>query len=336
MENHREILADLLKDKNHIDREWFSKEDFVSIICPEHGMYYKTIGDILRGNDECPVCNFLNPSESINVLLDVNSNPTPSSASVFYRLRVEHKKTGLVFQKIGTAESIKEFDNFWDQWKWQDFIIEPIIKIECSEEDALAMQSRFQETNQDLKITVPNNLKFNLNKTYMWNEIWQAKSKTIPILREIMLLKQKGKCTICGKPVKAPTLDHMHIKRIKGTGYIRAVCCSQCNTFIARSENNAMRHGLSNKELPDVLRRMAQHLENQTNIIHPTEVPRRKKVGVREWNRVKKHYYDVFPRRKTLPTKPTYVTDKWLELKKEVDDYITLNSKSKKRKNKKK
>ncbi len=322
MEDYREVLKELLYDVNYIDRDRFSKDDFVTIICPEHGIYYKTVQDILEGDPDCPVCKYLSPSLMIDELLGVVDTPEQEAEALFYRIKVEHKKTGLVFQKIGIVKDPKAFNEFWNPWKWPDFIITAISKIECSEHEAQELQRVFQENNQKAKITIPNSLKFNINMTYAFNEIWQAKSKTIPVLREIMLLKQKGRCTICDRPVKAPTLDHMHIKRIKGTGYIRAVCCSQCNTFIARSENNAARHGIANAELPDVLRRMATHLETQTNIIHPTEVPKRKKVGLRAWNKVKKHYLSVYPRRKSIPKKPTYVTDSWLELVKEVDDYL--------------
>ena len=180
----------------------------------------------------------------------------------------------------------------------------------------------FQDKNSNRKITIPSHMKFNLNKTYEWDEIWQAKSKSIKDLRDIYLLKQKQKCTICRLPVENPTLDHMHIKKVKGTGFIRAVCCSQCNTFIARSENNATRHGISQDRLPNVLRNIADHLENQTRIIHPTEIPKREKVGVRAWNRVKKYYFKVYPNKRTLPKKPTYVTDSWLEMQRATEEYL--------------
>jgi len=322
---YTEILKDLLHDYNFVERDRYSKDDFVTIICPEHGIYYKSVGDILKDDPECPRCNFLSPDRGINLLssyqLEGNFDPKEERA-LYYRLLIQHKKTGLLFQKVGIAKSSEDFIDFWDPWKWKDFTIEPIDKIECSLSEAMSIVKDFQQNNSENKMIIPNDIKFNMNKTYYWNEIWQAKAKTIPILRDIKAKEQKGKCTICDKPIKAPTLDHMHIKRIHGTGYIRAVCCSQCNTFIARSENNASRHGISNEELPDVLRRMADHLENQTNIIHPTEVPKRKKVGVREWNRIKKYYFKVFPNRKILPQKPTYITDSWLELKQQVDIYL--------------
>lgn len=303
-------IEDILgSTSNAIPKEIHTKEDFLGFTCPEHGIYYKKIKDILMEDPECPYCNFCQKDKI-------------GEGALFYRIHVKHKSTGLIFQKIGIVENEEDFHKFWDKYKWKDFEITPIELIECTEDQAYDLIKDFQEKNKHLKITIPNELKFNLNKTYMWDEVWQAKSKTIPVLRDIILDKQQGNCSICGKPVKAPTLDHMHVKRIKGTGYIRAVCCSQCNTFIARAENNAARHGISNNELPDVLRRMADHLENQTNIIHPTEVPKRKKVGTREWNRVKKYYFKVFPNRKTLPKKPTYVTDSWLALKQQIDNYI--------------
>ena len=326
IDNYKTVLAELLGEHNYTERDRYSKDDFVSITCPEHGIYYKSIGDILKGDVDCPRCNFLHPGRMFNTLVEARKDLPVSDIddprALFYRILVEHKRTGLIFQKIGISESIEDFNNFWNPWKWKDFIIEHIDKIECTEAEANAILKKFQEDNIDLKMTVPNNLKFNLNKTYHWEQVWQSKSKTIPILREIMLQKNHGLCSICNKPVKAETLDHMHVKRIHGTGYIRDVCCSLCNTFIARSENNAMRHSISNQELPNVLRNMADHLEKQTKIIHPTEVPKRKKVGVREWNKVRKYYFKVFPRRKTLPDKPTYVTNKWLELKEQIDDFI--------------
>jgi len=324
-DNYKSVLADLLHGMNFVERDRYSKDDFVTIICPEHGMYYKTVKDVLTMDPECPKCNFLNPNRMFSVLLDAKGDMEVTKdlpRALFYRILVTHKRTGLVFQKIGISESPEDFIDFWNPWKWKDFLIEPIDKIECSEEEAKAILEKFQKENTSLKMTVPNELKFNLNKTYHWDEIWQAKSKTIPVLRECMIQKQQGECSVCGKPVKAPTLDHEHIKRVHGTGYIRAVCCSQCNTFIARSENNAARHGISLEELPQVLRNMADHLENKTRIIHPTEVPKRKKVGIRDWNRVKKFYFKVFPKRRTLPDKPTYITDSWLELKHEIDTYI--------------
>jgi hypothetical protein len=251
--------------------------------------------------------------------------------ALFYRILVTHKETGLLFEKIGLiwepGKEEDDFDNMWNQYKWSAFKIEPIDKIECNFLEANIIEALFQKRNAHKKITIPSYVGFNINKTYETHFIWAAKSKTIPVLRDIYLHKQKGLCAICNKPVKDETLDHMHQKKVKGTGFIRQVLCNTCNTFLARVENNAARHNLTNDELPDVLRRMAQHLESQKNVIHPTEVPKRKKVGKREWNRIVKYYFKAFPNRKTLPKKPVYVTEKFLELKQQIENYIQENEK---------
>ena len=64
----------------------------------------------------------------------------------------------------------------------------------------------------------------------------QLKSKEIKSLRKYILKKQKGQCWICGKIPKIACLDHHHKKKIKGTGQIRGVLCSNCNVFIAKVE----------------------------------------------------------------------------------------------------
>ncbi len=259
------------------------------------------------------------------------------SRGLFYRILVTHKATGYMFQKVGVIEQDSSFDELWNQYKWKDFRIEPIDKIECSLLEASTIEALFQKYNTHLKITVPNYLKFNTNKTYEPDFIWQAKSKTIKPIRDAYAIRQKNLCAVCNRPIEKPTLDHVHIKKVKGTGMIRNVLCSQCNTYIARLENNASRHSLNTKELPDILRRVADHLEQEKQIIHPNEIPRKEKVGARAWNKVKKHYFKLYPRRKALPKRPTYVTDAWLELVREVDEYvmnIELEKHLKKRKKK--
>jgi len=348
-----ESLDILTEDFDVIPKTINSDLDFISITCPEHGLYYKSVHDIKRQNIDCPRCQFLNPSRMMNYLQRAQSEIekledglTDWSAffkryrrdaeifdvpAMYYRLHITHKETGFEFQRIGVLSKFdeksskdlqKDFNDFWCPFKWKSFKIEAIDKIECTYLEANIMEGLYQREHADLKITLLNELGFNLNKTYLPDFITQARSKTVKVLRETLLMRQKGNCTVCGKPVKAPTLDHEHIKKIRGTGFIRGTICSNCNTYLARIENNAARHGLNLRELPQTLRRIALYLEDQKQIIHPTEVPKRKKVGAREWNRVKKYYFEVFSGRKNLPKRPTYVTDKWLILKRQVDEYI--------------
>ncbi len=340
------IIEENLQGLTWLPKTINSDNDFITIDCPEHGLYHRTVSDIKRGDTACPRCQFLLASRMIDTLLAAQSKIDEGidwlsfyiknkddqiymdSRALFYRILVTHKETGLLFQKIGVIEEGEiPFDEYWSKYKWPDFIIEPIDKIECSLLEANTIEAIFQKDNSHLKVTVPNYLKFNTNKTYEPDFIWQARSKTIKAIRDMYALRQKQKCVICDRPLEKPTLDHVHTKKVKGTGLVRNTICNMCNTYIARVENNASRHALSNKDLPDILRNMANHLEQEKKIIHPTEQPKRKKVGKREWNRVRKHYFDVYPNRRTLPKQPTYVTDNWLEILNEVNKFTESKKK---------
>ena len=328
-------LGALIENVDVIPKTINSDIDFLSINCPEHGLYYKSVKDIKKQDTSCPRCQFLKPSRMYQLLSTARCNLGPVQSEVkalYYRLHITHRETGFEFQKIGILVD-EEFADVWDPFKWSNFKIEIIDLIEGNLSEVQELESMFRKENTGNKITVGNELGFNLNKTYLPDFIVQLKSKTIKTMRETLLSKQKGLCTVCGKPVRDPTLDHEHIKKVRGTGLIRSTVCSRCNTYIARIENNAARHGIKLRELPDVLRRMASHLEDQKDMIHPSEVPKRKKVGARDWNRVRKYYFDVFPGRRLLPKRPTYITDSWLEIKQAVDDHVeNIKLKKKKRK----
>ena len=129
----------------------------------------------------------------------------------------------------------------------------------------------------------------------------QLKWKDLPVLRKKLLKKQKGLCALCNKIPKIPCLDHHHTKRIHGTGLVRKVLCSGCNIFLAKSENNCIRYGISQEDLPVILRRMANYLEApQTFYIHPSEKLKPKKLKVACLNELKKAYSKKYPKRKAL------------------------------------
>jgi len=88
-------------------------------------------------------------------------------------------------------------------------------------------------------------------------KIKQLTANDVPLIRAKILKEQNSICPICKKEVKDPCLDHHHKKRIKGSGLIRGVLCRNCNSFIAKSENGAMRCGIQNKDLPFILRNIA-------------------------------------------------------------------------------
>lgn len=104
----------------------------------------------------------------------------------------------------------------------------------------------------------------------------QLKHSDIPKLRKwILNKKQNGECAVCGCVPLRPCLDHDHKKKIKGTGKIRGVLCNNCNVLIAKSENNCVRYGVSQSDLPRIFRAMADYLDkNQYPYIHPSEKPK--------------------------------------------------------------
>jgi len=121
-------------------------------------------------------------------------------------------------------------------------------------------------------------------------------------LRDKMIIDQKNICPICNREIEQPVVDHHHISKVGGDGCIRAVICSMCNTFIARSENNCKRHKIPQELLPTVLRNMADYFENvKTNIVHPNEKKKYKPTEMfnkTQYNKVEKYWDNIYPRRK--------------------------------------
>ena len=138
--------------------------------------------------------------------------------------------------------------------------------------------------------------------------MYQLKSKEVENIRNKILQEdQHGICPICLKVPKRPCLDHHHTKKIKGTGQIRGVLCSTCNVFIGKSENNCMRYGISQKELPDILRATAAYLEKeQYPLMHPSEAPQPKIVAKSNFKKLMKLVEAKYPKRKKIK----YVTNK--------------------------
>ncbi len=119
----------------------------------------------------------------------------------------------------------------------------------------------------------------------------QLKDKDKAPLRAKLLLEQGGLCLVCSREPKTAVLDHSHKKRVKGTGLIRGVLCSNCNVFIAKSENNCGRYNISQEELPEILRSMADYLERpHLPMIHPSEGPKPKILQKSAYNKLQKVY----------------------------------------------
>lgn len=114
-------------------------------------------------------------------------------------------------------------------------------------------------------------------------------SADVPRLRKALLERQGGLCLICKGECKAPCLDHHHKKRVKGTGQIRGVLCRQCNVLIAKMENNCVRYGIDQEQLPRILRSMADYLEKPHHpYLHPSENAKAPRLKKSSYNQVAK------------------------------------------------
>lgn len=135
--------------------------------------------------------------------------------------------------------------------------------------------------------------------------IKQLKQSEIKILREKILQEQNNICPITNKTILNPVLDHEHKKRLGGTGLIRSVIDRTTNIFLGKIENNCKRYGISLKELPNILRNIADYLENDYYkcdenhyYIHPSEKEKQQKIKKSCYNNLKKKYLKSSIKRK--------------------------------------
>jgi len=143
----------------------------------------------------------------------------------------------------------------------------------------------------------------------MSSQLTQLQQKDLPKFRKKLIKRQKGICPICKQKIDNPCVDHSHTKRIKGSGQIRGVVCRACNVFLAKVENNCVRYSIQQDTLPQILRNIAEYLEQEhLPIIHPTEAPKALKLKKSSYNALKKQYdgqakFPDYPKSKKL-TKP--------------------------------
>lgn len=152
--------------------------------------------------------------------------------------------------------------------------------------------------------------------------LWEQYDKKCPILKQEVLIDNLH-------------VDHKHKRKSdipsveNRLGFIRSHLFAGCNTFIGKIENAYKRFGLEDKiDLPTLLRNCADFIEKDPmeelgyNVLHYTEVPKREKVKVSEYNRVEKYFLELHPRKKKVPKKPTYVNQDWKDLVKKTDLHI--------------
>lgn len=131
-------------------------------------------------------------------------------------------------------------------------------------------------------------------------------------IREDYHAKQNNICPILGieQDITHMVVDHQHGRRHlelgeNGNGEVRGVINRFANTLLGKAENAYVRTGLEKSGIPlsFILRRLADYLDNppiQDGLIHPTEVPKEKKLGKRIFNKLAKLYKEHYPNRKEL------------------------------------
>lgn len=150
---------------------------------------------------------------------------------------------------------------------------------------------------------------------------------------------QKGVCPILKKKIafKDSVLDHIHKKKkgdqpgIDDGGLLRGVINRRANAAEGVFLNAYKRKGLEELiSFPDFLRNLADYVENKPladlGIVHPTEVIREKKIklGIRRYNKIKKHWKDIHPKKK-MPafSDKLFLTKAWQD---DLDKAIKINS----------
>ena len=129
---------------------------------------------------------------------------------------------------------------------------------------------------------------------------WIKQGKCCPILKQRILYRKA-------------VFDHKHkTKKEKlgedGKGLLRGVLHFQANIMEGKIAKVYKRYGLHKYiPLPELLRNIATYIESppmKQGYVHPSERPKSRKLGKREYNRICKFYFKVFPRRRKLPEYP--------------------------------
>jgi len=128
-----------------------------------------------------------------------------------------------------------------------------------------------------------------------WKEQWHS----CPVLNQKILFKDA-------------VFDHKHKTKAEkigedGKGLLRGVLHFQANVMEGKIVKLYKRYGLHKFiPLPELLRNIADYIEEppmKPEYIHPAE-RQFKKLGKRDYNKICKHYFQMYPKRKKLPEYP--------------------------------
>lgn len=155
------------------------------------------------------------------------------------------------------------------------------------------------------------------------------------VLRKKQWLKQKKICPILKQVIKYEDscFDHKHKNKAEplgedGKGLLRGVLHFQANSWEGKCTNAFQRYGLHKFgiSLSEALRNLADYIEHPPmppEYVHPNERPKAEKIGKRDFNKIIKFYFKLYPKRKKLPVYPKSgkITKELNELLQMVDNF---------------
>ena len=266
--------------------------------------------------------------------------------SIFYKINFIDKSTKFQFgivDYISTNISIDELDDT----KIEELIREKYSKTKVyfnmdisfysveTEIRAYLKTIQYKQYNESKSIILPDDIlnkfpKENFSGFMMFSEnTWESTSTSVRLIRE-SLLKKSCICPICNKEIINPVVDHQHKKKVKGTGRIRNNICSNCNVFIAKTENNCTRFKIAQEELPEVLKNISEYFgAQQYNIIHYTDKESRPTLSKIQANKVLKYWEYLYPGKKKLKyPKSGVLTKDWEDALKKLQEFENSSQQS--------
>lgn len=266
--------------------------------------------------------------------------------SIFYKINFIDKSTKFQFgivDYISTNISIDELDDT----KIEELIREKYSKTKVyfnmdisfysveTEIRAYLKTIQYKQYNESKSIILPDDIlnkfpKENFSGFMMFSEnTWESTSTSVRLIRE-SLLKKSCICPICNKEIINPVVDHQHKKKVRGTGRIRNNICSNCNVFIAKTENNCTRFKIAQEELPEVLKNISEYFgAQQYNIIHYTDKESRPTLSKTLANKVLKYWEYLYPGKKKLKyPKSGVLTKDWEDALKKLQEFENSSQQS--------
>ena len=266
--------------------------------------------------------------------------------SIFYKINFIDKSTKFQFgivDYISTNISIDELDDT----KIEELIREKYSKTKVyfnmdisfysveTEIRAYLKTIQYKQYNESKSIILPDDIlnkfpKENFSGFMMFSEnSWESTSTSVRLIRE-SFLKKSCICPICNKEINNPVVDHQHKKKVRGTGRIRNNICSNCNVFIAKTENNCTRFKIAQEELPEVLKNISEYFgAQQYNIIHYTDKESRPTLSKTIANKVLKYWEYLYPGKKKLSyPKSGVLTKDWEEALKKLQEFQNSSQQS--------